>query len=40
MEEAYELEKEPVYMKILEIAQKNPELIANLISKWLKEEGK
>ncbi len=40
VEEAYELEKEPVYMKILEIADRNPELIANLVSKWLKEEGK
>ncbi|NPA52182.1 MAG: flagellar M-ring protein FliF [Aquificae bacterium] len=39
-EEAFELENEPIYRKILEIAEKNPELIADLISKWLKEEGK
>ncbi len=39
-EEGFELETEPVYQKILEIAEKNPELLADLISKWLKEEGK
>lgn len=40
IEESMGLESEPVYQKILEIAEKNPELIADLISKWLKEEGK
>nr|BAU79834.1 putative flagellar M-ring protein FliF [uncultured Aquificaceae bacterium] len=35
-----EFEKVPEYLKILEIAEENPQLIANLISKWLKEEGK
>lgn len=45
---AYEEEKSiiesfediPEYLKVLKIAEENPELIANLISKWLKEEGK
>jgi len=41
MEEAVlSLEQEPEYMKILEIAENNPELLATLVSKWLKEEGK
>ncbi|WP_028950660.1 flagellar basal-body MS-ring/collar protein FliF [Sulfurihydrogenibium subterraneum] len=35
-----EFEKIPEYIKLLEIAEENPVLIANLISKWLKEEGK
>ncbi|MEZ0323944.1 MAG: flagellar basal-body MS-ring/collar protein FliF [Hydrogenothermaceae bacterium] len=30
----------PEYLKILKIAEESPELIAGLISKWLKEEGK
>ncbi|MFN4307717.1 flagellar basal-body MS-ring/collar protein FliF [Sulfurihydrogenibium azorense] len=35
-----EFEKIPEYIKLLEIAEESPVLIANLISKWLKEEGK
>lgn len=35
-----EFEKIPEYIKILEIADDNPVLIANIILKWLKEEGK
>ncbi|MEJ5173043.1 MAG: flagellar M-ring protein FliF C-terminal domain-containing protein, partial [Hydrogenothermaceae bacterium] len=30
----------PEYLKILKIAEESPELLAGLISKWLKEEGK
>lgn len=30
----------PEYVKLINIAQESPELIAGLISKWLKEEGK
>ncbi|MCX7760798.1 MAG: flagellar basal-body MS-ring/collar protein FliF [Hydrogenothermaceae bacterium] len=45
---AYEEEKRiiesfediPEYLKIIKIAEESPELIAGLISKWLKEEGK
>ncbi len=35
-----EFEKTPEYLKILEIADENPALIANIITKWLKEDGK
>ncbi|MGC8868650.1 MAG: flagellar basal-body MS-ring/collar protein FliF [Sulfurihydrogenibium sp.] len=35
-----DFEELPEYIKILQIADENPQLIANLISKWLKEEGK
>ncbi|BCD59924.1 MULTISPECIES: flagellar basal-body MS-ring/collar protein FliF [unclassified Nitratiruptor] len=35
---ALSLQDEPVYQKILHIAQENPDLIATLISKWIKEE--
>ncbi len=38
-EEAIGIETEPAYKKILEISEKHPELLATLISKWLKEEG-
>ncbi|BAF69738.1 flagellar basal-body MS-ring/collar protein FliF [Nitratiruptor sp. SB155-2] len=36
---ALSLQDEPIYQKILHIAQENPDLIATLISKWIKEEG-
>ena len=38
--ESFSLENEPIYQKILEISQEHPELVADLISKWIKEEGK
>jgi flagellar M-ring protein FliF len=38
--EEFKLEKEPVFQKLVEIAEESPELIADLVSKWLKEEGK
>ncbi|NPA12615.1 MAG: flagellar M-ring protein FliF [Aquificae bacterium] len=38
--EEFNLEKEPAYQKLMEIAEESPELIADLISKWLKDEGK
>ncbi len=38
--EAFSLENEPAYQRIIEIAEENPELIADMISKWIKEEGK
>ena len=34
------LSEEPAYTRILEMVEDNPELITNMISKWLKEEGK
>lgn len=48
MAKAYEEEKQiiesfedmPEYLKILKIAEESPEMIAGLISKWLKEEAK
>ncbi len=39
-EEAFNFENEPVYQKILEIAEDNPEIVANMISKWMREESK
>ena len=36
---ALSLSDEPIYQKILHISQENPDLIAALISKWMKEEG-
>ena len=38
--ESFSLENEPTYQRILEISQEHPELVADLISKWIKEEGK
>ncbi|WP_456401276.1 flagellar basal-body MS-ring/collar protein FliF [Persephonella sp.] len=38
--EEFQLEREPVYKKLVDLAQENPELIAELITKWMKEEGK
>jgi len=38
--EEYRLEKEPAFQKLIEIAEESPELIADLVSKWLKEEGR
>ena len=38
--EEFRLEKEPAFQKLIEIAEESPELIADLVSKWLKEEGK
>jgi len=35
-----EIEKLPEYLKILEIAEKNPQMIANIITKWIKEDAK
>jgi flagellar M-ring protein FliF len=39
-EEEWHIEKEPIYRKILQMASENPQLIADMISKWIKEEGK
>ena len=39
-EEAFKFENEPLYQKILEIAEDNPDIVANMISKWIREEGK
>ncbi len=39
-EELFNLENEPTYQRILEIGEENPELLSNLISMWIKEEGK
>jgi flagellar M-ring protein FliF len=39
-ETSEDFEKLPDYIKILQMADENPQLIANLISKWLKEEGR
>ncbi len=39
-EESFSFESEPAYQKILEIAEENPEIVADMISKWIKEEGK
>ncbi|GAB6072306.1 flagellar basal-body MS-ring/collar protein FliF [Venenivibrio stagnispumantis] len=38
--EIVSFETEPNYIKLIEVAKENPQLIANLISKWLKEEPK
>ncbi len=38
--EEFKLEKEPAFQKLIEIAEESPELIADLVSKWLKEEGR
>lgn len=37
--EEIKLEQDPVYLKVVEIARDYPELLTNIISKWLKEEG-
>ncbi len=36
--EELRIEREPIYKKILEVSEESPELIAKLLSKWLKEE--
>ncbi len=38
--EEFRLEKEPAFQRLLEIAEESPELLADLVSKWLREEGK
>ena len=37
--EEIRLEEDPLYLKIVEIGREYPELLTNVISKWLKEEG-
>ncbi len=37
--EEIKLEQDPIYLKIVEIGKDYPELLTNVISKWLKEEG-
>ena len=37
--EEIRLEQDPIYLKIVEIGKDYPELITNIIGKWLKEEG-
>ncbi len=36
--EVFSLEKEPVYRKVLEIAEENPEIVAEMLRRWIKEE--
>ncbi len=36
--EELRIEREPIYRKVLEVSEESPELIAKLLSKWLKEE--
>ena len=33
------IDDEPIYQKFLHVAQENPDLVASLVSKWIKEEG-
>ena len=37
-EESFSFEDEPVYQRLVDIAQENPDLVAEMISKWIKEE--
>ena len=37
--EEIRLESDPIYLKIVEVAKDYPELIANVVSKWIKQEG-
>ena len=37
--EKIRIEDDPVYVKIVEIARDYPELVANVVSKWIREEG-
>jgi len=37
--EEFHIEQEPTYQKILEIIDENPEIVANMLSKWMREEG-
>ncbi|WP_163328081.1 flagellar basal-body MS-ring/collar protein FliF [Desulfurobacterium thermolithotrophum] len=37
--EELHIESDPLYIKIVEIAKEHPELVANVISKWIREEG-
>ncbi|BCD68386.1 flagellar basal-body MS-ring/collar protein FliF [Nitratiruptor sp. YY09-18] len=39
-QQSFSIEQEPAYQRIIEIAQESPELVADVISKWIKEEGK
>jgi len=36
--EEFHIEQEPAYKKILEIVDENPDVVADMISKWMKEE--
>jgi len=38
--EEFSIEKEPAYQKIIEMVDENPDIVAQMISKWIKEEGK
>ena len=37
--EEMKLEQDPLYLKLVEVGKEYPELLTNVISKWLKEEG-
>ncbi len=37
--EEMHIESEPAYLKLVEVAEKQPEIIAGIIGRWLKEEG-
>ncbi|SMC09290.1 flagellar basal-body MS-ring/collar protein FliF [Nitratiruptor tergarcus] len=39
-EDIFNFEKEPLYTRILEVAEENPDILADMISKWIKEESK
>ena len=38
--EEFSIENEPAYQKILEMVDENPDIVADMISKWIKEEGR
>ena len=38
--EQFDLSNEPSFQKVVEMIDENPEIVANMISKWMKEEGK
>ncbi|MRJ02208.1 MAG: flagellar M-ring protein FliF [Epsilonproteobacteria bacterium] len=38
--EEFHIDQEPTYKKLLEIIDENPDIVANMLSKWMKEEGR
>ncbi len=38
--EEFDISAEPAYQKILDMIDENPDIVANMISKWMKEENK
>jgi len=37
--EKIRIEEDPIYVRLVEIARDYPELVANVVSKWIREEG-